>query len=62
MDIVQLGTPSGTCNAELVAWNGEESTEGSPWENQALFDFNNQALPVIDVLKSSFRNCIKYSN
>ena len=37
--------------AELVAWNGEESTEGSPWENQALFDFNNQALPVIDVFK-----------
>ncbi len=37
--------------AELIAWNGEESTEGSPWENQALFDFNNEALPVIDVFK-----------
>ena len=35
--------------AELIAWNGEESNEGSVWENQALFDFNNQALPVLDV-------------
>ena len=34
--------------AELIAWNGPESSEGSPWENQALFDFNNQALPVIE--------------
>lgn len=34
--------------AELVAWNGEESTEGSPWENQALFDFQNKALPVLE--------------
>ena len=38
--------------AELIAWNGEESTDGSPWENQALFDFNNQALPVTDVFKT----------
>ncbi len=37
---------------ELIAWNGEESTEGSPWENQALFDFNNQVLPVIEVFKT----------
>jgi arabinogalactan endo-1,4-beta-galactosidase len=35
--------------AELIAWNGPESSEGSPWENQALFDFNNQALPVLEV-------------
>jgi arabinogalactan endo-1,4-beta-galactosidase len=35
--------------AELIAWNGPESSEGSPWENQALFDFNNQALPVIEL-------------
>ncbi len=37
--------------AELIAWDGPESTEGSPWENQALFDFNNQALPVLDVFE-----------
>lgn len=35
--------------ADLIAWNGSESTVGSPWENQALFDFNNQALPALDV-------------
>ena len=33
--------------AELVAWNGDQSTDGSPWENQALFDFSNTALPVL---------------
>ena len=37
--------------AELIAWNGQESTEGSPWENQAFFDFNNHALPVIDIFE-----------
>ncbi|MGB7787082.1 MAG: glycosyl hydrolase 53 family protein [Salinimicrobium sp.] len=35
--------------AELVAWNGPESKQGSPWENQALFDFNNQALPALKI-------------
>lgn len=33
--------------AELIAWKGNQSTDGSPWENQALFDFNNEALPVL---------------
>lgn len=33
--------------AELVAWKGPQSTDASPWENQALFDFNNKALPVL---------------
>ena len=33
--------------AELVAWKGPQSTNASPWENQALFDFNNKALPVL---------------
>lgn len=31
---------------ELVAYKGNEATDGSPWENQALFDFNNKVLPV----------------
>lgn len=35
--------------AELVAWKGEQATDASPWENQALFDFDNQALPALDV-------------
>ena len=26
--------------AELVAWKGVQATDGSPWENQALFDFD----------------------
>jgi arabinogalactan endo-1,4-beta-galactosidase len=34
--------------AELVAWKGFDSLDASPWENQALFDFNNHALPVLD--------------
>lgn len=33
--------------AELIAWKGTEGEDASPWENQALFDFNNQALPVL---------------
>lgn len=33
--------------AELIAWKGLQSTNGSRWENQALFDFDNKALPVL---------------
>ena len=38
--------------AELIAWKGKESTEGSPWENQALFDFDYKALPVLEEFKT----------
>lgn len=38
--------------AELIAWQGEQSTEGSPWENQALFDFDNKALPVLQAFET----------
>ncbi|MEO1022746.1 MAG: glycosyl hydrolase 53 family protein [Bacteroidota bacterium] len=34
--------------AELIAWKGTQATDGSPWENQALFDFSNRALPVLN--------------
>ena len=34
--------------AELIAWKGNQSTDSSPWENQALFDFNNKALSVLN--------------
>lgn len=39
----------GVCywGAELVAWKGPEGIDASPWENQALFDFQNQALPAL---------------
>lgn len=48
---IERGVGLAYWGAELIAWNGSESTEGSPWENQALFDFNNQALPVLDVFE-----------
>lgn len=32
---------------ELISFNGAEATNGSPWENQALFNFKNNALSVI---------------
>ncbi|MDD3742831.1 MAG: glycosyl hydrolase 53 family protein, partial [Lentimicrobiaceae bacterium] len=33
--------------AEWIAFKGAEATDGSSWENQALFDFSNKALPAI---------------
>ena len=36
---------------ELVAWKGTQATNGSPWENQALFDFQYKALPVLQEFK-----------
>ncbi|MBP9078458.1 MAG: glycosyl hydrolase 53 family protein [Haliscomenobacter sp.] len=32
---------------EWVAFKGDQATDGSPWENQALYDFTNKALPVL---------------
>ncbi len=44
----------GVCywGAELIAWKGPKAVDGSPWENQALFDFDNHALPVLEVFKT----------
>lgn len=36
---------------ELVAFKGDKSKDGSSWENQALYDFNQIALPVMDAFK-----------
>ncbi len=36
---------------EWIAFRGPQAEDGSSWENQALFDFSNQALPVIRVFK-----------
>ncbi|WP_185957537.1 glycoside hydrolase family 53 protein [Saccharicrinis carchari] len=33
---------------ELIAWRGSKANDGSVWENQALFNFNNRALPVLE--------------
>ncbi len=40
----------GVCywGAEWVSFKGPLSTQGSSWENQAWFDFNNKALPVLN--------------
>ncbi len=34
---------------EWVAFKGNQSTDCSPWENQAFYDFNFKALPVVEV-------------
>ncbi|MDD4087079.1 MAG: glycosyl hydrolase 53 family protein, partial [Bacteroidales bacterium] len=38
--------------AELVACKGPQAMDGSCWENQALFDFANEALPALDAFAS----------
>lgn len=38
--------------AEWVAFRGPTSTNGSPWENQSLWDFNNNSLPVLEVFNA----------
>ena len=48
---VGKGIGLGYWGAEWVAFDGTTSTNGSTWENQALFDFNLQATPAIEVFK-----------
>lgn len=36
---------------EWVAYKGEQATDGSPWENMALFDFDFRALDAMEVFK-----------
>ena len=38
--------------AEWVAFKGPQSTDGSSWENQALWDFELKALPAIEVFET----------
>ena len=35
--------------AEFISFKGSEAKNGSSWENQALWDFNNKALPAMSV-------------
>ena len=37
---------------DWVAWKGESASDGSTWENQALFDFDHKALPALQALGS----------
>jgi arabinogalactan endo-1,4-beta-galactosidase len=37
--------------AEWVSYKGSTATDGSSWENQAFWDFENKSLPVLEVYK-----------
>jgi arabinogalactan endo-1,4-beta-galactosidase len=38
--------------AEWIAFKGPQATDGSPWENQALYNYSNRALPAMEVFKN----------
>ncbi|MES2487628.1 MAG: glycosyl hydrolase 53 family protein, partial [Bacteroidota bacterium] len=54
------GTGIGFCywGAEWVAFKGAEATDGSTFENQALWDFDNNALPVLDAFAATAQQAI----
>lgn len=37
--------------AELISWKSDTSKSASVWENQALFNFNNVAVPALDAFQ-----------
>lgn len=39
--------------SEWVAFRGPTSTNGSTWENQALWDFNTNSLPVLEIFNNN---------
>lgn len=39
--------------AEWIAFKGKTATDGSSWENQALWDFDNKALPAMQVFSKN---------
>lgn len=53
--ILQTTNGIGFCywGSEWIAFRGPTSTNGSPWENQALWDFNVNSLPVLDVFNAN---------
>jgi len=51
MELTPRGLGFSYWEPEWVAYRGTEASDGSPWENMALFDFNRQALPGIEVFK-----------
>lgn len=46
---IDKGAGFGYWGAELIAWKGPQATDGSVWENQALFDFGNRAVQALSV-------------
>lgn len=59
-DIVEqrLERGKGFCywGAELIAWRGNQAQNASSWENQAIFDFQNRALPVLDAFSEALNS------
>jgi arabinogalactan endo-1,4-beta-galactosidase len=49
---VERGLGFSYWGGEQIAWKGPEGTNASAWENLALFDFNNKALPVLNEFTS----------
>ena len=51
VEITQRVEGHGVCywGATWVSFDGSESTNGSSWENQALFDFSNRIVPAANV-------------
>ena len=51
--VKEIPKGAGFCywGAEWIAMYGPASTSGSSWENQALWDFDNKALPAIHVFR-----------
>ncbi len=52
--IKELENGVGFCywGAELISWKGNQASDASPWENQALFNFQNEALPILKEFKT----------
>ncbi|MDP3461534.1 MAG: glycosyl hydrolase 53 family protein [Bacteroidales bacterium] len=50
-----VSTGKGFCywGSEWVAFRGPQATNGSSWENQALWDFTNKALPVMEAFEKT---------
>ena len=49
LQIFSIDSGIGFCywGAEMISWDGPESKNGSVWENQAVFGFDDKALPVL---------------
>ena len=45
------GMGFGYWGTEWVAYRGNTATNGSSYENQAMWDFNNKALPILEVFR-----------
>ena len=51
VSVTERGTGFCYWAPEWVAYKDSESTTSSPWENMALFDFTNTALPALEAFE-----------